>query len=111
MKPEDIRRLYRGETPATDAEQAETRERLRTDPDEARRLLLSLYALGGEDKEIAALVDLVVKVGAMQLIAQRAHDDDQFALQMGELIVDAMERMKPGSMKTPRGKPKTARSA
>jgi len=98
MRPEDIRKLYHQETEAT--------------PEEARRLLLSMYALAGEDADFDRLLQLILKVGTMQLIADAAHKDDQFALHMAELITDAMEQLKPGSMRAPRGKPgKKVRSA
>jgi hypothetical protein len=110
MKPEDIRRLYREEDPATQEEARKFQEEARTDPAQARRLLLTIYALGGEDPEFARLLDLVLKVGIMQLIVLRAQDDDKFALQIAETIIDAMEQLKPGS-RVRRGKPKQARTA
>ena len=112
MKPDDIRRLYRQETEATPEEAEAAAQEARTDPDQARRLLLSMYALAGEDAEFDRLLALILKVGTMQLIADAAHKDDTFALHMAELITDAMEQLKPGSMRVPRGKPgKKVRSA
>lgn len=111
MKPEDIRKLYRAESEATPEEAAAAAQEARTDPDQARRLLLSMYALAGEDVEFERLLQLILQVGTMQLIADAAHKDDRFALHMAELITDAMEQLKPGSMKVPRGKPRKASSA
>lgn len=105
LTPEQIRNLYRAEGEGTPEEAAAAAKEAREDPDQARRLLLSMYALAGEDVEFDLLLQLILKVGTMQLIADAAHKDDQFALHMAELIIDAMEQLKPGSMRTPRGKP------
>jgi len=97
MTPEDIRKLYASEDAADTAEARQTQEQARTDPDTARKLLLTLYALGGEDQEFGELLNLVIKVATMQLIAMKVHEDDDFALKIAELILDGMETMKPGS--------------
>lgn len=110
MKPEDIRKLYREEDAATEEEARRTQQEARTDPDQARRLLLTLYALAGEDEHFNAVLNLVMKVATMQLIAIKVHEDDDFALKIAEVITDAMEQLKPGS-RVQRGKAKTARSA
>lgn len=102
--------MYRAEGAATPDEARATMDEARTNPDMARRLLITMYALGGEDREFAQLLDLVIKVGVMQLIAIKVHEDDDFALKMAELITDAMAEMKPGAA-IPRGKPKTTRTA
>lgn len=104
MTPEDLRKLYRDESPATDNEARETANEARTNPDQARRLLLTLYALGGEDREFAELLNLVLKVATMQLIALKAHEDDDFALKMAELILDGMQQMAKAAQRTPRGR-------
>lgn len=109
MTPEDIRRLYASESAASDAEVRETQQKARTDPNEARRLLLTLYAMGGEDREFGELLDLVIKVATMQLIAIKAHENDDFALRIAELIIDGMETMKPGS-KVGRGRQSAKRA-
>lgn len=103
MKPEDIRRLYRQEDAATDAEAKALYGEVRTDPDMARNLLLTLYALSGDDPEFDGLLSLVLKAGMMQLLAERVHEDDAFALKIGELIADAMEQTQPRP-RTPRGR-------
>ncbi len=108
MKPEDIRRLYRDEEAASSAEARETAESVKNDPDQARRMLLTLYALGGEDKQFAELVDLVTRVGSMQLIAMAAHQDDEFAKRIGQVIIEGMERIAKVNTRTPRGKVKSA---
>lgn len=108
MRPEDIRRLYRQETEAT-AEEARTyQEEAKTDPDQARRLLMTLYALAGEDRSFAQLLQLVLQTALMQLVAIRASEDDQFALEVAALIIDGMESF---ARKVPRGKMRTAKSA
>ena len=48
MTPEDVRRLYRAEDEATADEAAQTAQEARTDPAQARRLLLSMYALAAD---------------------------------------------------------------
>jgi hypothetical protein len=113
MTPDDIRRLYRDETPATDEEARETAHEARTDPDQARRLLLTFYSLAGEDREIDQLLQLVLKAGTMQLLAQAATHDDTFALRMAELILDGMAEMAEARQRTPRGRQaaKKARTA
>lgn len=103
MTPEDLRRLYRDEEPATDDEARETAHEARTDPEQARRLLLTLYALAGEDPEFDQLLQLVLKVGTMQLLVQ-ASEDDTFALHMAELILDGMEQMAKRAQRIPRGR-------
>jgi len=110
MTPEDIRKIYRDEDAATDDEARKTEQEARTDPDQARRLLLTLYALAGEDRTFDHLLQLVLKVGTMQLLVQASEESDTFALRMAELILDGMRQMA-GQAKTPRGKPKKARSA
>ena len=96
MRPEDIRRMYRGEEPATEEEHRQTRAQARTDPEEARRFLQVLYAMSTEDASFA-----------MRLIEGRAAADDAFALDCAKLITDLMDAMRP----TPRGKPRPTRSA
>jgi replication-associated recombination protein RarA len=93
LTPDDIRKMYRDEPEATDDEARETAKEARTDPAQARRLLLTLYALAGEEREFDQLLQLVIKVGAMQLLVQASEADDRFALQMAELILDGMETM------------------
>lgn len=110
MTPEDIRRLYRDEPAATNDEARETASEARTDPDQARRLLITLYSVAGEDRTFDQLLQLVLKVGTMQLLVNAAEKDDRFALHMAELILDGMESM---AQRTPRGRQssKTTKSA
>lgn len=101
MKPEDIRRLYNQEDAATDAEAAQTQSDMRTDPDMARSALLTIYALAEDDPAFSGLLNVILKVGMMQLLVRATEDDDAFALKIGELISDVMQKTsKPG----PRGK-------
>lgn len=111
LTPEQIRRLYRDEDAATSDEARETAESVKNDPDQARRMLLVLYVLAGEDAQFNELLSLVVRVGSMQLIAMAAHEDDDFAKRMGELIIEGMERIAKINTPTPRGKVKKAKSA
>jgi hypothetical protein len=113
MTPDDLRKLYRDESAATDDEARETAHEARTDPDTARRLLLTLYVLAGEDREFDQLLQLVLKAGTMQLLAQAAASDDTFALRMAELILDGMEQLAESAQRTPRGRQaaKRARTA
>lgn len=104
MTPEDIRRLYRDENAATDEEAKATSEEARTDPDQARRLLVTLYSLAGEDQVFDQLLQLVLKVGTMQLLVQAAEGDDTFALRMADLILDGMQQMAARATRTPRGR-------
>lgn len=111
ITPDGIRQLYRDSETASSAEAREMAEAIKNDPDEARRMLKALYALGSEDRQIAELVDLVTRVGAMQLIAMAAHQDDEFAKRIGEVIVEGMEtiaRINSRPARVPRGKVKTA---
>lgn len=113
MTPEDLRKMYRDEPEATDDEAREAQQEARTDPDQARRLLILLYSLAGEDQVFGELLNLVIKVGTMQLIATKTHEDDDFALKMAELILDGMETMAKQAARTPRGRQsaKKARTA
>jgi hypothetical protein len=100
MRPEDIRKLYQAEDAADAAEARATQQEARTNPDTARALLLTLYSLAGEDRDFDRLLQLVLKVGTMQLLVQEAEQSDRFALQLAEVILDGMETMKPGSRVT-----------
>lgn len=108
MKPDDIRRLYRNEEAASSAEARETAEQIKNDPEMARHMLQTLYTLGSEDRQFAELVDLVAKVGAMQLIMMAAHQDDEFAKRIGVLILEGMEWIAKVNTRVPRGKVKSA---
>ena len=108
MRPDDIRRLYAAEDPATASEAARTREEARTDPDQARRLVQVLYAMSVEDRDFAMLLKLFLEGMTMRLIEERAASDDQFALDCAKLITDLMDAT---MKKTPRGKPRTAKTA
>jgi len=105
MTSDDIRRMYRDSHGATSAEARATEARIRSDPEEARRLILALFALAGEDPAVATITDLVVRAGAMLLIVEAAERDDQVALRLGALIIDGLHTL-PG--RTPRGKVKSA---
>lgn len=108
MRPEDIRRLYAEESAATDEEARDSQQRARTDPDEARALIKTLYAMSTEDRAFAVLLRMFLEASMMRLIEEHAAEDDSFALDSGKLIIDLMNMtMRP----VPRGKPKTARSA
>jgi hypothetical protein len=113
MTPDDLRRLYTSETPATDDEARETAHEARTDSEQARRLLLTLYTLAGENEVFDQLLQLVLKAGTMQLLAQAAAADDTFALRMAELILDGMAQLAKAQQRTPRGRQaaKKARTA
>lgn len=104
MTPEDIRKLYAEETEASPDEARETAEDARTDPDQARRLIVTLYSLAGEDRAFDQLLSLILKVGTMQLLVQASEADDTFALRMAELILDGMEQMAKMAERTPRGR-------
>lgn len=108
MRPEDIRRIYQSEDPATEEEHRQTRAQARTDPEEARRLLQVLYAMSTEDTSFAMLLKLFLEGMQMRLIAERAAADDSFALDCAQLITDLMDAT---MRRTPRGKPRPARSA
>lgn len=107
MKPEDIRRLYRGEQAASDAEAARTRAETLRDPDAARALIKTLYSLALEDRSFAQLLRMFLEASMMRLIEEHAEQDDAFALDSAGLIFKLMDLMAP----PPRGKPKSARSA
>jgi len=104
VKPEDIRKLYASEDAADLDEARATEQELRTDPEQARRLLLTFYSLAGDDREIDQLLQLVLKAGTMQLLAQAAASDDTFALRMAELILDGMQQLAEARQRTPRGR-------
>lgn len=105
MRPEDIRRLFAKEGAATAREAAATSEEVRSDPEQARRLLLTLFAIADEDAAFRALRSVVLGETLKEIVMERAAADDAFALTLGAIILGAMEAMQP----TPRGK--KARSA
>lgn len=104
MRPEDIRKLYASEGAASEDEARKTADEARTDPDQARRLLVTLYSLAGEDRTFEHLLQLVLKVGTMQLLIRATEGDDRFALQMAELILDGMEQMAKQAERVQRGR-------
>lgn len=110
MRPENIRTLYESETPATDAESTATREELRTDPDAARKLIETCFALKYNDAIFAKLYRLSTDAILEDLIRERA-TDDAFALAAAALIQSKMDEMAAQSARVPRGKAKRARSA
>lgn len=107
MTPEEIRRLYRREREATDAEFAATVEEVRTDPDAARRLIAVLYSLSVEDRDFAVMLKLFLEGALMRLVEDRAAADDAFAGACGVLITDLMR----ATMRPPRGKERPAKTA
>lgn len=107
MKPEDIRRIYRQEQAASEAEFRTVAEEARTDPATARRLLAVLYSLSVEDRSFATLLHLFIEGMMMQFIQERAKGDDAYALECGSLIIDLMR----DTMRPPRGKPRSAKTA
>jgi hypothetical protein len=112
LTPEEIRAMYASESPATDGEAAATRERIRTDPDEARTMLLTLYSLARSEPAFMAVLHRVMFAGTMELLARATLADDEFALRVGVLITEAMDGVaQEGRAKVPRGKSKPTRSA
>ncbi len=108
MRPEDIRKLYRAEGAATAEEARAAREEARTDSDQARRFLATLYSLSVEDSAFALLLRLFLEGIQMRMIEERAAADDAFALDCAKLIQDLMD----GMARPARGRPaKPARSA
>lgn len=108
MKPEDIRKLYREVDAATFSEAAQTTEEIRTDAEQARRFIQTMYALASEDPEFAKLYRLWLENMMSLLLSERIEADDAFALKGGELLIGLMART---SERTPRGKPKHPKSA
>jgi len=113
MTPEELRKLYAEESAASPDEARATADEARTDPDQARLLLVTLYALAGDDRAFDQLLQLVLKVGIMQLLILESEQSDRFALHMAELILDGMEQMAKAAHRTPRGRQsaKKAKSA
>jgi hypothetical protein len=93
MNIDELRRMLDQESPATEEEARATMDEMRSDPDAARALLLFVYALSTEDRHMKLLLDLVLRAGLMQLIAQAAEHDDQFALKIAELVTDGMDQV------------------
>lgn len=103
MRPEDIRKLYASERPATDEEAAQGFRQMRVDPSEARAAIQTLAALATEDTSFAMLLGLFNTRMIGALIAERIAQDDQFALLAGRTLADLMEAT--SRRRTPRGKP------
>lgn len=104
MRAEDIRRLYRRVTPATDEEFRATDAEVRTDPGMARDFIATTYSLSVEDPSIAVLLRLFLEGMLMRLIQERAATDDAYALECASLIADLMR----DTMPPPRGKPRSS---
>jgi hypothetical protein len=115
MTPEELREMFAKEQPATDAEAAETCERIRTDPDEARTMLLVLYSIANTDPAFMTVLHRVLFAATMELLHRATLADDVFALKIGVLITEAMDDVATAGRTRPtvsRGKPaKTTRSA
>ncbi|MBK8200239.1 MAG: hypothetical protein IPK75_17980 [Acidobacteria bacterium] len=103
MTPDEIRRLYAGETPATAAEAEATAQELRTDPAHARRMYLTLLSLAPTDAAFRGLATAITQAAAMELIRREMVADDSFALFVGALMADVLH-----PERTPRGKVKSA---
>jgi hypothetical protein len=93
MTPDDIRKIYAGAEPASAAERARFARQIATDPDLARGLLITLYSLAGAHAAFAELLAIIMKVAVMQLIAEKAHAEDDFALRIGALITEGLDQL------------------
>lgn len=102
MTPEEIRRLYQREEPATEAQAADSAKRVRSDPGEARALLKSMAALAGTDEAFSILANVFIGSMVMRLIQERAETDDAYALLCGDQILTLMDKL--AFKRTPRGK-------
>lgn len=111
MRPEDIRRLYHQEEAATDAEAADTRRDMETDPEQARNAILAAYAMASEGPPFTGLLNRFLSGALMALIVEEAGRSDAFALTCGKLLGEAMDDMaaQAGARKKPKkrgGRPK-----
>jgi hypothetical protein len=61
VNPDDIRRLYDQSRTATPSEAAATQEQLRTDPELARRMYVTVLALASTDPAFRALANAVAR--------------------------------------------------
>jgi len=112
MRPKDIREIYAEEQPATLEEARRIAHEARENPDQARRLLVTLYSLAGADANFDMLLQLILKVGTMQLLLQEAKESDTFALHMADLILSGMEQIIPiGSQEKPQRGRQNAKKA
>jgi len=112
MTPEEIKHLYETEPAASEQEARETEQEAMTDPEQARRFLQTMYVLSTEDPAFMDLLQSFLATMWSLKVKEWAMADDAYALTCAQQAIKIMELMKQGApKKTPRGKPKTARSA
>ena len=112
MTPEEIKHLYETEPAASEQEARETEQEVMTDPEEARRFLQTMYVLSTEDPAFANLLQSFLATMWALKVKEWAMADDAYALICAKQAIAIMGLMKQEPPKrTPRGKPKTARSA
>jgi 3-hydroxyisobutyrate dehydrogenase-like beta-hydroxyacid dehydrogenase len=95
MKPEDIRKLYDRETPATDAEAKATAHQAATEPESARQLWQVLLAMVPTDKEFEMVLRWIIDSVMIDHITNQVQHDDDFALVISRRILRSMDVMKP----------------
>jgi hypothetical protein len=102
VTPDDIKRLYDRETPATAAEAEATRNELRNDPDTARVAFEVSLTLASDDPAFRVLVIAALNAGLVAFIRERMQTDDDFARLIGEHLARALTPIP----RTPRGRPR-----
>ena len=96
LTPDDIRKLYEDEEPATPEEARQTAEEARNDPDAARALWAIVCAQAGTgDDQFEAVFRSCLDSIVLDIIGQHLRNDD-FALMLGRRIFTLMDMMKPG---------------
>jgi hypothetical protein len=110
MKPDEIRALYAREAAATEAEAAATEEDARTDPEIARALWETTIALAPVEPATAHVLSIAMGDLIIALISERVAADDAWALKASAAVIDAQHRTS-RPPRTPRGKPRQAKTA
>lgn len=107
MNIDDARRIIAEAAPASEAEVEAGRQRLMTDPNEARLGYMALMTMAADDPAMNRVADVLIKSTLMRLILDAMERDDAYALAVGRMLADLMT-----PRRVPRGKPgKKARAA
>lgn len=95
MTPEEIRRLYRRESAATDAEATQTLQDVATNPETARQMFQAICALAVEDHSFQTVLRAVLDSVLLDIVTNSMQANDEFALVVGRRLAHMMDAVKP----------------
>jgi hypothetical protein len=104
MNKEDIRKLYRDESPATADEAARTMQEVTTDPEAARAMWDVVLSLAPTDPAFAQLFRALLDSVLIDHISERMQRDDEYALVISRRIAVYMQGTMPSARRGKRTK-------